>query len=123
MGPNAAARVHRPVRGGRGDFAAAVAKLSVPPGVDTVHVDDHSFTNIFGCRIAVDMNGTFDVAAEARARARRYGRQLSGCGFQRSRCMTCYAPAPASSSNGWEPDNREPPKRTLRQQLSFSKSR
>ena len=77
MGPNAAAQVHRPVRPGRRDVAAAVAKLPVPPGVTKVRVDHHSFTATFGCRIAVDMNGTFDVAAEAPALARRYGRQLS----------------------------------------------
>jgi hypothetical protein len=60
------------------DFAAAVAKLPVPHGVTKVRVDDRSFTDIFGCRIAVDMNATFDVAAEARATARRCGRQLPG---------------------------------------------
>ena len=77
-GPNVAAQVHRPVRPGHRDFAVAVATLPVPHGVTKVRVDDRSFTNIFGCRIGVDMNGTFDVAAEALAIARRFGRQLSG---------------------------------------------
>jgi hypothetical protein len=78
LGTNAAAQVRRAVRPGRRDFAAAVAKLPVPHGVAKVRVDDRSFTDTFGCRIAVDMNATFDVAAEARATARRYGRQLPG---------------------------------------------
>jgi hypothetical protein len=60
------------------DFAAAVAKLPVPRDITEGRVDDCSFTDTFGCRIGADMNGTFDVAAEALAMACRFGRQLSG---------------------------------------------
>jgi hypothetical protein len=96
LGPNAAAQVHRPVRRGRRDFAVAIAKLPVPHGVTKVRVDHRSFTDIFGCRIAVDMNGTFDVAAEARAIARRYGRQLPG--LQRVPAFALYDLLRADSS-------------------------
>jgi hypothetical protein len=60
------------------DFAATVAKLPVPQDVTEGRVDDRSFTDTFGCRIGADMNGTFDVAAEALAMARRFGRRLCG---------------------------------------------
>jgi hypothetical protein len=73
-----AAQVHRPVRPQRRDFAAAVAKLPVPQDVTEGRVDDRSFTDTFGCRIGADMNGTFEVADEALAMARLFGRQLSG---------------------------------------------
>jgi hypothetical protein len=46
--------------------------------------------------MAVDMNGTFDVAAEALAIARRYGRQLSG--LQRVPAFALYDLLRADSS-------------------------
>ena len=59
------------------DFAAAVAKLPVPQHVTEGRVDDRSFTDTFGCRIAIDLTGAFDEAAEGRAIARGYARRLS----------------------------------------------
>ena len=56
---------------------AAVAELSNPPGVLEVKVDDTSATDTFGCRIAVDLTGTFDEQSEGCDIARRYAKQLS----------------------------------------------
>ncbi|MCU1700893.1 MAG: hypothetical protein JWR34_6956 [Mycobacterium sp.] len=57
--------------------ASAVAKLPLPTGVTKVLIDDRSFTDTFGCRIAIDLTGAFDEAAEGRAIARGYARRLS----------------------------------------------
>lgn len=56
---------------------AAVAKVPMPPGVTKVGVDDRSITDTFGCRIAVDLIGTFGEAAEGHAIARQYAQRLS----------------------------------------------
>jgi transposase len=56
---------------------AAVAELPKPKGVFDVTVDCNSVTDTFGCRIAVDLTGTFDEQAEGLAIARRYAEQLS----------------------------------------------
>jgi hypothetical protein len=59
------------------DVRAAVTKLPVPRGVTRVGVDARSMTDTFGCRIAVDLTGTFDQASEGHLIARRYADQLS----------------------------------------------
>ena len=56
---------------------AAVAELPKPTGVFDVTVDCNSVTDTFGCRIAVDLTGTFDEQAEGLAIVRRYAEQLS----------------------------------------------
>jgi len=56
---------------------AAVAELPKPTGVFEVTVDCNSVTDTFGCRIAVDLTGTFDERTEGLAIARRYAEQLS----------------------------------------------
>ena len=56
---------------------AAGAKLSRPTGVTQVRVDDRSMTNTFGCRIAVDLTGTFDEKIEGPSIARSYAQRLS----------------------------------------------
>lgn len=56
---------------------AAVAELPKPRGVFDVQVDCSSVTDTFGCRIAVDLTGTFDEKIEGLAIARRYAEQLS----------------------------------------------
>src|SRR5258708_15369328 len=56
---------------------AAVAELPKPKGVFDVTVDCNSVTDTFGCRIAVDLTGTFDDQAEGLAIARGYAEQLS----------------------------------------------
>jgi hypothetical protein len=56
---------------------AAVAKLPNPSGVLKVRVDDTAVSDTFGCRIAVDLTGTFDEQTERLAIARRYAEQLS----------------------------------------------
>jgi transposase len=56
---------------------AAVAELPNPKGVFEVSVDCNSVTDIFGCRIAVDLTGAFDERTEGLAIARRYAEQLS----------------------------------------------
>jgi hypothetical protein len=56
---------------------AAVAELPRPRGIFEVTVDCNSVTDTFGCRIAVDLTGTFDEQTEGLAIARRYAEQLS----------------------------------------------
>jgi hypothetical protein len=56
---------------------AAVAELPNPRGVLGVHVDGNSVTDTFGCRIAVDLTGTFDERTEGLGIARGYAEQLS----------------------------------------------
>jgi hypothetical protein len=56
---------------------AAVAELPNPKGVFEITVDRNSVTDTFGCRIAVDLTGTFDEQTEGLAIARRYAEQLS----------------------------------------------
>jgi hypothetical protein len=56
---------------------AAVAELPRPKGVFEVTVDCNSVTDNFGCRIAVDLTGTFDEQTEGLAIAGPYAEQLS----------------------------------------------
>jgi hypothetical protein len=56
---------------------ATIAALPVPHGVTSIEVDDRSMTGTFGCRIAVDLTGTFDQTSEGRVIARRYADALS----------------------------------------------
>ncbi|CAN5611173.1 hypothetical protein BH09ACT7_BH09ACT7_23550 [soil metagenome] len=54
---------------------AATEGLALPPGVVSVKVESSSDT--LGCRVAVDLLGTFDEKAEGRGIARLYASQLS----------------------------------------------
>lgn len=54
---------------------AATGRLALPPGVQRVLVTTGSDT--LGCRVAVDLVGTFDENVEGRAIARRYAAALS----------------------------------------------
>lgn len=56
---------------------AAVDRLPVPDGVAEVVVDDRSVGDTFGCRIAVDLLGTFDESRQGLCIARDYARRLS----------------------------------------------
>lgn len=56
---------------------AAVAVLPRPKGIFEITVDCNSVTDTFGCRIAVDLTGSFDEQTEGLAIARRYAEQLS----------------------------------------------
>lgn len=56
---------------------AAVAALPLPDGVARVVVDDRAVTDTFGCRIAVDLTGTFDERRDGLSIARGYARRLS----------------------------------------------
>jgi hypothetical protein len=56
---------------------AAVAELPKPRGVLDVQVYCNCVTDIFGCRIAVDLTGTFDEQTEGVSIARGYAEQLS----------------------------------------------
>ncbi|MCW2689559.1 MAG: hypothetical protein JWR37_4449 [Mycobacterium sp.] len=49
----------------------------MPIGVTKVAIDDRSVTDTFGCRIAIDLVGTFDQTAEGQTIARCYARRLS----------------------------------------------
>ena len=55
----------------------AVARLPKPPGVRNVRIDDRSVTDTFGCKIAIDLTGTFDEAREGPFIARQYAQRLS----------------------------------------------
>lgn len=57
------------------DVRAAIEELAIPPGVDSVSVTAAADTS--GCRIAVDLTGTFDAKSEGRTLARRCATQLS----------------------------------------------
>jgi hypothetical protein len=56
---------------------AAVCQLPKPQGVSRVEVDTCSVGDMFGCRIAVDLTGTFGEVAESIAIARTYADALS----------------------------------------------
>ncbi|MDT5103478.1 MAG: hypothetical protein QOI25_991 [Mycobacterium sp.] len=49
------------------DVRVAVAQLPTPDGVLEVKVDGDAITDTFGCRIAVDLTGTFDERTEGLA--------------------------------------------------------
>jgi hypothetical protein len=59
------------------DVRAAVAELPTPAGVVKVEVDGDAITDTFGCRVAVDLTGTFDEGTEGLIIARAYAAQLS----------------------------------------------
>jgi len=59
------------------DVRVAVAELPMPHGVVEVKVDCDAVTDTFGCRIAVDLTGTFDERTEGLAIARSYATELS----------------------------------------------
>jgi hypothetical protein len=59
------------------DVRVAVTKLPKPAGVAKVEVDCDAVTDTFGCRIAVDLTGTFDEGSEGLAIARGYAAELS----------------------------------------------
>jgi hypothetical protein len=59
------------------DVRAAVAELPTPAGVVEVEVDGDAITDTFGCRVAVDLTGTFDEGTEGLIIARAYAAQLS----------------------------------------------
>jgi hypothetical protein len=56
---------------------AAVAQFPTPPGVTNVSVDDRSMSETFGCRIAIDLTGTFDEQIDGPSIARCYARRLA----------------------------------------------
>ena len=56
---------------------AAVEELDNPPGVNHVEIGTISVGDLFGCRIAVDLTGTFDEGAESVRIARGYAEALS----------------------------------------------
>lgn len=58
-----------------GAVRAATEGLAMPAGVERVTVASSSDT--LGCRVAVDLIGTFDEKAEGRGIARLYAGQLS----------------------------------------------
>lgn len=55
----------------------AVAKLPIPLRVSRIHIDDRSMSATFGCRIAIELTGTFGQATEGPGIARQYAQQLS----------------------------------------------
>jgi hypothetical protein len=59
------------------DVRVAVAELPMPGGVVEVKVDCDAVTDTFGCRIAVDLTGTFDERTEGLSIARSYAAELS----------------------------------------------
>jgi hypothetical protein len=59
------------------DVRAAVAALPLPAGVVEAKVDDDAITDTFGCRIAIDLTGTFDEKIDGLAIAREYAVNLS----------------------------------------------
>ncbi len=59
------------------DVRAVVDELALPTGVVEVKVDGEAISDTFGCRIAVDLTGTFDEKADGLGIARRYAAELS----------------------------------------------
>ncbi len=55
----------------------AVDALPLPSGVVEAKVDGEAVTDTFGCRIAVDLTGTFDEKADGVTIAREYAAELS----------------------------------------------
>ena len=56
---------------------AAVAVLPRPVGVLDVDVDCSAVSDTFGCKIVVELTGTFDEQAEGPTIARGYAKQLA----------------------------------------------
>jgi hypothetical protein len=59
------------------DVRAAVEALPLPHGVVAAKVDSEAITDTFGCRIAVDLTGTFDEKADGLTIARGYAAELT----------------------------------------------
>lgn len=59
------------------DVRVAVAELPTPDGVLEAKVDSDGVTDTFGCKIAVDLMGTFDEQVEGLGIARAYAARLS----------------------------------------------
>ncbi|GAT07735.1 putative uncharacterized protein [Mycolicibacterium novocastrense] len=59
------------------DVRAAVAAVPVPDEVVDVVVDDRFIGDTFGCRIAVELVGTFDEGHQGLCIARGYAQRLS----------------------------------------------
>jgi hypothetical protein len=59
------------------DVRSAVSRLPMPAGVVKIDVDDTLLTDTFGCRIAVDLEGTFDERVEGPELARAYAKALA----------------------------------------------
>lgn len=59
------------------DVRAIVAELPTPAGVLEAKVDGDGITDTFGCRIAVDLTGTFNERTEGVGIARAYAAELS----------------------------------------------
>jgi hypothetical protein len=57
---------------------AATTVVPRPAGVEGVHVDRRASAEVFDCRVAVELTGTFDSQDDACDAARRYAAQLSG---------------------------------------------
>lgn len=60
-----------------GAVRAVVAELPTPAGVFDITVDASSPSETFGCRIAVDLTGTFNEETDGPTIARTYAAQLS----------------------------------------------
>ena len=56
---------------------AAVAVLPRPEGVFGVEVDGSAVSDTFGCKIVVELTGSFDERAHGPAIARGYAKQLA----------------------------------------------
>ncbi|MDT5067408.1 MAG: hypothetical protein QOJ95_1019 [Mycobacterium sp.] len=59
------------------DVRAAVDALPLPRGVVEAKVDGDAVTDTFGCRIAVDLTGTFDEQSDGLVIAREYAAALT----------------------------------------------
>jgi hypothetical protein len=59
------------------DVHVAVTELPLPDGVLEAKIDGNAVTDTFGCRIAIDLMGTFDERTEGLAIARAYAADLS----------------------------------------------
>ncbi|TPG28267.1 hypothetical protein [Mycolicibacterium hodleri] len=59
------------------DVRAAVDALPLPSGVVEAKVYGEAVTDTFGCRMAVDLTGTFDEKVDGLTIARGYAAELS----------------------------------------------
>jgi hypothetical protein len=65
------------VAAGAAEVREAVTRLPMPDDVVRVEVDDSLMSETFGCRIAVDLTGSFDETSEGPTIARRYANALA----------------------------------------------
>lgn len=59
------------------DVRKVIEGLTIPVGVDRIEVVAASATDTLGCRVAVELCGTFDEQSEGRRIARTYAEHLS----------------------------------------------